>query len=678
MTGYSRRIASYYPYFLRSKRNVMRRIFALALLGLFVVSYPVRANEPWVPIEIGKQVPSAKWTDYQGREWSSNEFGGKKAIVYAFIGTQCPLAKLYSSRLVDLESRYRDQGIVFVAVDPNVQDSLAEMAAHAKKFSIEFPFVKDPDQSWADRLGVTRTPEVCVVNSKGLLVYRGRIDDQYGIGYMRDKASAQDLVQVLDQVLAGKEVEQPITKAAGCLIGRKQTTDLQPKESTVTYSNQVSRLLQSRCISCHRDSEIGPMDLTKYEDASAWANMILEVVHEGRMPPWHANPAYGRFANDRRLSQEEVDILQKWVDAGAPRGNIEDEPPAMKFTEGWQLASQPDIVVPMSDKPFKVPAKGDVRYQYFVADPKFTEDMWVNGMEIVPGNRAVVHHILVFIRDKQSGRGRAFDGERGFLAGYVPGTRVERMPQGMAKRIPANSELIFQVHYTPIGTEQLDLSKVAFWYAAAKELTHEVITTSTVQTSFRIPPKDANYKTSAMQPEVLPDCELLSMSPHMHLRGKSFRYTAVYPDGDREILLDIPKYDFNWQTEYRLSERKRLPEGTRIFCEATFDNSEANLNNPNPKAWVTWGDQTYEEMMIGYFHIAVPIDPALGYAKPMAKAERMKRPNPLQLFKLLDTDGDGKLLREEVPKNLLTVFDRLDKNSDKVLELAEVSNSPSP
>lgn len=562
-------------------------------------------------ISIGDRAEAFKLTDYQGREWQLSDFDNKKVIVISFIGTQCPLAKMYSTRLVELESHYRDQNVAFIAVDPNIQDSLAEMAAHAKKFKIEFPFVKDPSQQLADHLGATRTPEVCVLDSNRLLRYRGRIDDQYGIGYAKDKLGAQELVDAIESLVNNREVVTSSVAAPGCLIGRKHTSTgtealaADGKHADLNYSSRISRILQSRCVSCHRPGDIGPMDLSNYEDASAWADMIAEVTRDGRMPPWHASREHGEFENDRRMNKDEIDALQNWAQAGTPRGNPADDPEPLKFVDGWQIPREPDLVVSMRDKPFKVPAYGDIKYQYFVADPGLKQDTWVNGMEIVPGNRAVVHHVLVFVRPKGSKK-RDLGGERGFLVGYVPGTRVELMPQGMAKRIPANSELVFQVHYTPVGSEQLDLSKVGFWIAEPSTITHEVLTSSSLKVDFRIPPNEANYETSAMQPDEMPEAELLSLSPHMHLRGKAFRYTAVYPDGKREVLLDIPKYDFNWQTEYRLKEPKKVPKGTRIFCEAVFDNSKQNLNNPNPDAWVTWGDQTYEEMMIGYFHMSVP------------------------------------------------------------------------
>jgi hypothetical protein len=345
------------------------------------------------------------------------------------------------------------------------------------------------------------------------------------------------------------------------------------------------------------------MDLSNYHDASAWADMIVEVTQDRRMPPWHASPGIGEFSNDSRLSDDELETLRAWAGSGTPRGNPDNDPKPLEFAEGWLLPRTPDLIVPMRDRPFSVAAKGEVKYQYFVADPKLEKDIWVSGMEIVPGNRGVVHHILVFARDKKTKQD--LGGERSFLVGYVPGTRAHMMEAGYAKRIPANSQLIFQVHYTPNGTKQTDLSKVGFILADPETITHEVMTTSCVEPRFRIPPGDSECKVEAMLPEKLPACELLSLSPHMHLRGKSFRYTLVSPQGERTTLLDIPKYDFNWQTEYQLKQKMPIAEGSKMYCEAAFDNSTNNPNNPDPKAWVTWGDQTYEEMMIGYFHYAV-------------------------------------------------------------------------
>ena len=292
-------------------------------------------------LAVGSKVDGFSLTDYQGKEWTLGDFQSKEAIVFAFIGTQCPLAKLYSAKLVELEQQYRDRGIAFVAVDSNTQDSLAEMAAHARKFGIDFAFLKDPSQKLADQMGVTRTPEVCVIDSESKIRYRGRIDDQFGIGYTKDVATKKELVEAIDAILNKRDVANTTTSASGCLIGRGPR-DAVKADLAVTYADQVSRILQSRCVSCHRPGEIGPMDLGNYEDASAWADMIVEVIDEGRMPPWHASQSHGSFKNDRRMPAEEIAAVKNWARAGAIRGDASKEPTPLKFVEGWQLPREPE------------------------------------------------------------------------------------------------------------------------------------------------------------------------------------------------------------------------------------------------------------------------------------------------------------------------------------------------
>lgn len=553
-------------------------------------------------------IANVEKTDCLGKQWKWAELAGSKGTVVVFLGTECPLAKQYTPRIEELRKKYLERGIGFVAIDPNIQDSLAEMAAHARRFELQTPFLKDPDQSLADLLGATRTPEVCLIDAQNTIRYRGRIDDQHGIGFSRETPTQNELADAIESLIAERPVSTSWTQASGCLIGRNRSKAESADDSqAITYAQHISHLLESRCVSCHRSGDIGPMDLSTYDDAAAWADMILEVTQNKTMPPWHATDEHAQFRNDRRLSQNELDLIEQWVSQGKRRGDtsLEAKPQAGRIAEntGWLLPKTPDIIIPMSDRPYSVPKTGVVNYQYFRADMNNDKDLWVQGMEIIPGAREVVHHVLVFVRDKGS-RKRDLGGARSFLAGYVPGTRAEMMPEGYAKRIPANSELIFQVHYTPNGTAQTDLSKVGFILADPDQITHEVKTTSAVSLNFQIPPGASDHRVTASLPEKLPECELLAMSPHMHVRGKSFRYSLVHPDRRREVLLDIPSYDFNWQTEYRLATPMKLPAGTRMFCEATFDNSDANLNNPDPKAWVRWGDQTYEEMMIGYFHYA--------------------------------------------------------------------------
>ena len=556
-------------------------------------------------VGLAERLASTKRTDFQGKDWTWSELSGEKGTVVVFLGTQCPLAKLYTPRIEELSTKYAKSGMRFVAVDPNVQDSLAEMGAHARKHQLTIPFIKDPDQSLADLLGATRTPEVCVLDTNAQLRYRGRIDNQFGIGYAKEKGTASELIDAIEAILSGREVPTALTAAPGCLIGRVHHKKSDAATGVpITYAEHVAPVLQAHCVSCHREGDIGPMDLSTYEDAAAWADMIVEVTQNRTMPPWHATQDHAKFANDRTLSEQELSILEQWAAGGTESGDLQKVAKPIAATSGWLLSKEPDLVIPMSEEAYRVPKEGTINYQYFRADVGNDKDLWVRGLEILPGARDVVHHVLVFVAPKGA-RKRDLGGARTFFAGYVPGTRAELMPSGYAKRIPANSELVFQVHYTPNGTATEDLSKLGLLFTDEQSVTHEVVTTSAVNLRFSIPPGAANHAVTATLPEKLPECELLSFSPHMHVRGKSFKYTIVYPGKRREVVLDIPHYDFNWQTEYRLASPIQVPAGTRMRCDATFDNSDGNLNNPDSKAWVSWGDQTYEEMMIGYFHYAV-------------------------------------------------------------------------
>lgn len=584
----------------------MRRPFAgcvpsRALLALLTLTMVVAAGIPaWSAPPLDQPLRAIDVADHRGRVWKLQEFDESNCLVMVFLGTECPLANLYARRVAELQQVYGPRGVAFVAVMSNRQDSIAEIAAFVRRHELQFPVLKDAGNRLADLLGAERTPEAFVLDRDRMVRYWGRIDDQYGIGHARDEAETHELRDAIEDLLAGHSPKVTMTRSVGCLIGRQKEA---VPSAQVTFSEHVAPILQQRCVECHREGEIAPFSLTDYDEAVGWADMIAEVVRDGRMPPWHANPAHGQFANDRSMTSEEKQILYVWADAGAPQGDPAKKPETPQFVSSWQLPREPDLVLPVSPEPFEVPADGAVRYQYFKVDPELTEDRWLEAVELLPGNRAVVHHILCMVRPKGSEGG--LSGARDFLAAYVPGARVQPHPPGMAKRLPANSELIFQVHYTPIGTPQTDLSRLGLVFADADEITHEIKTDSALQTRLQIPPHDANYTVDAISPSGMPAAQLLSLSPHMHLRGKAFRYTLHAPDGRREILLDVPAYDFNWQTTYQLAEPLPLAPGWRLACTAVFDNSKDNLNNPDPTATVGWGDQTWDEMMIGYFHYAV-------------------------------------------------------------------------
>jgi len=621
-------------------------------------------------------------SDFRGKQHQLSDFSDRKLVVVAFLGVECPLAKLYGPKLAKLADEYGPRGVAFAGINSNQQDSLTEIAAYARQHGIEFPLLKDLENKVADQFAAQRTPEVFVLDGNRNIRYRGRIDDQWGIGYVKDQPQHSELKTALDELLADKPVSVAKTDAVGCLIGRVRK---QPATGTVTYADHIAPLFNKRCVECHRAGDIGPFSLTSYDEAVGWAAMIEEVVDQGRMPPWHADPKYGHFADERRLTDDEKTLIRDWVAGGAPAGDLAKAPQSPEFVSGWQMSRQPDLVVKMRPQPFEVPATGEVRYQFFLVDPGFTEDKWVEASEVLPGNRAVVHHILVFAR---SVGGERADQTRegaggGFLSAFVPGLRAKPFPTGMAKRIPAGSKIIFQVHYTPNCTKQLDNSELGLWFTDAQSITHEVKTIANATRRLEIPPYEANYKAEATTPAIPADVLLLSVAPHMHLRGKDFRYDLILPGGGEKTLLDVPHYDFNWQTTYRLAEPLNLPRGTRMHSVAHYDNSADNLSNPDPSKAVRWGDQTWDEMMIGYFDIAIARGDADkiaveagGDAQPQRAASNGPRLDGPALLLLLDKNQDGKISRAEAPERLKNAFDLLDLNKDGELDAGELAKIP--
>jgi peroxiredoxin len=617
--------------------------------------------------------PLGRWEaqDFRGKTWSDADFADRKFLVMAFWGVECPLAQLYAGELERIAADFASRGVGVLVVDCNRHDSVTEMAAFARRQNLTLPFVKDLNNVLADRLGAMRTPEVVVLDGNGRIRYQGRIDDQHAIGgRSRPSPSRADLRLALEELLDGKSVSVPRTEAVGCLIGKAKAPQA---DASVTYAEHVAPVLQAHCVECHRDGEIGPFSLTSYDEASGWAAMMAEVTREQRMPPWHADPKHGSFINENRLSSEEVAVFQAWARQGAPAGDLTKAPPPREFGTGWQVPTAPDLVVEMAATPFSVPASGEVKYQYFAADPGLKEDTWIRAAEIVPGNRAIVHHVIVF-----AGVGGKIQDEDGqMLTAYVPGYRVIPLKPGYAKRIPAGAKFIFQMHYTPNGTAQTDLTKIGLWFLKESEVTHEVQTASTRSRSFVIEPGKAGqtFETTGITAPV--ELELLSLSPHMHLRGESFRYEMTWPNGQTETLLNVPRYDFNWQTSYRLRGPMIVPQGSRLVAYASFDNSPANLANPDPTQRVVWGDQSWEEMMIGYFDIALP----RGSGKsPNLMSEMRQQATRVEvitrLLKQMDKNGDGQLQRDEVTGERFRVaFDKVDENRDDVVTVEELKRN---
>jgi peroxiredoxin/mono/diheme cytochrome c family protein len=530
--------------------------------------------------------------DIHRRPRSLADFKDKKAFVVFFADTECPVANLFVPSLLELHRQYADKGVQFLAINSSRQDTYIAVSAHAQEREIPFPVLKDFDQQVADAFGARVTPEAFLLDAGRVIRYRGRIDDQYGIGVRRDQPTRRDLKEALDELLAGKPITTPQTRVDGCPIERVGRPGV---AGAVTYAKHVSRIVQKHCQECHRPGQIAPFSLLGYEDAQSRSQRIRAAVVEERMPPWHADPRFGKFANERRLSQEERATLLAWLDQGMPRGTDRELPAPAQFPADWKIGT-PDAVFPMAEE-FKVPAAGILDYQKFTVDPGFKKDVWVQAAECRPGNRAVVHHILVYIQE----RGKPlydFKGRASTLVGWAPGDMPALYAPGTAKKIPAGARLVFEVHYTPNGMAQTDRSSVGLIFASkppALEAEANILANMLV----RIPPHAPNHR-GQLDFTFSDDALILSFLPHMHLRGTSAKYVATYPDGKQETLLYVPDYDFNWQTVYRFAEPVRIPRGTRLRWMASWDNSADNPRNPDPTREVRWGLQTFDEMQNGW------------------------------------------------------------------------------
>jgi hypothetical protein len=382
-------------------------------------------------------------------------------------------------------------------------------------------------------------------------------------------------------------------------IGTAVAADQSP-----TFSKDVAKILYTRCLECHRPGEAAPMAFRNYKEVRPWAKSIKQQVVARNMPPWDADPHVNKFANDRHLSDAEIATVVKWVDAGAPEGNAADLPKLPEFTDGWVIG-KPDVTFD-SGKDFKIPADGVVPYQYFKVDPGFKEDTWIKAAEVRPQQRAQVHHILVFVQEGGKRVTRGGEQFSDMLIGYAPGVPTITWDKDTAFLVKAGSTLLFQVHYTVNGKEAMDRSVLGL--KISKEAPkYRAFSGSATQFRLEIPPNEPNYETKATY-VFKEDVTLLDFTPHMHLRGKAFKYVITYPDGRSEVLLNVPRYEFNWQLSYILSEPRQVPAGSKIEATAWYDNSPNNKYNPDPSQTVKWGDQTFQEMMIGFFNYKVPVD----------------------------------------------------------------------
>jgi len=566
-------------------------------------------------------VPNFNLLDLHARNYEFRR-ADAKAVILFFTGNGCPIARKSVDKLKSLRKRFGPD-VAFWIVNTYSADSVEDCWKEYRDFKMgPLTYLRDPKQQLALILGVERTAEVVAVRTDTWRTfYQGAIDDQFSEGAQRPAPEKKFLEDALVEFSAGKDISTARTQAHGCRI--KFSVE-EPSDFKAFYTSSVTPVLHAHCVECHRSGAIGPWTMDSYDHVKDYSRMIEEVLLTGQMPPWHADPGVGHWANDRSLSTDEAQTLLRWVVAGAPRGEGDDPltDPLAPLPD-WPLG-EPSFTLKLP-APEDIPANGVLDYRHISVELPITNGVWLSGLDVKPGNRKVVHHVIVRAKwpdgpDDGSGYGV-------MLTGWAPGMVNARFVPGTGKALPQGSKLDLEMHYTTMGSPQKDQTEIAFYLLEDKP-TREVTTRAAIQSQLNIPPGSDESRDSAVYGFSKP-ATIYSLMPHMHLRGKWMRFELLLPTGKRETLLDVPRYDFNWQSVYRFAEPRHVPAGAWLMVTGGFDNSEGNPSNPAPRKRVQFGQQSWDEMFIGFLEAADDPESAnLASEKPLTSKKESSPSNP--------------------------------------------------
>jgi mono/diheme cytochrome c family protein len=628
---------------------------------------------------VGTLVEDVMIKSISGAENRLSSIARGKWVVFAMTSTTCPLSRKYLPSLVNLSQSSGDD-VVWILVNPQATDSAEEIRMAADKFQGRAQYVHDREGELATAIGAKTTTDVVVLDASRTVAYHGAIDDQYGFGYSLEAPRHAYLADALAALRAGKEPLVSATEAPGCELDLDDPAE--PATAQVTYHNRVSRIMDRHCVECHRPGGVGPFALETYAQVVDHAGMIKRVIEGGIMPPWFAarpsgdtesDAKHSPWANERVLAAAEKHDLLRWLTEGKPEGSVADALAPRVRHEEW-LIGKPDAVFEFA-RPVPIKATGVMPYQNIVVETKLDEDKWVQAIEVRPGNRQVVHHVLVFVRGGEEDGGDQADdeaeGRGGFWAIYVPGNSTLVYPEGFAKKLPKNATLRFQMHYTPNGEATTDQTRIGVIYAKQPPQ-HEVRVAGIVNARINIPPGAENHREVATL-RVPFDAQILGFLPHMHLRGKACRYELTSGRGSPETLLDIPRYDFNWQLLYRYHDPLPVRAGDTLQFVAWFDNSAKNPANPDPTKTVRWGAQTYDEMHLGYVEYFVPgAKPGESASMNQGLRGALRAAFSIDaIFKRLDRNQDDRVTPDELPADRRDELMKLDSNNDGAITLEE-------
>ena len=557
-----------------------------------------KEDAPMPVLDMEATVPNFGLIDQNGDFHNLYYYSDYDVVVLYIQGNKCPIVRNALSDLKAVRNKYEDKKIKFLMINSNLQDKREAILAEADEFDIDFPILKDDAQLVAEALQLYRTAEAIVLDPKSWTVqYRGPINDRVGYESQRDDAMNHYLADAIDAQLNGTPVAESQIKTMGCLIKRLHSD---PAEfASISYEKDVAPILITKCKKCHVPGGIAPWQMTDYETVFGWSLMMREVLRTKRMPPWQADPQYGHFQQDLSLTNEELQTLVHWVDAGAKKDSERD--PLKEYTDvapKWDQG-EPDLVFTLDSE--DIPATGVIDYRYQEHEIELDKDIWATGFQVLPGNREVLHHVLVSViypdgyLEPIDRRSPWLDG---LLAAWAPGGETERFPENTGRAIPKGSKLHFQLHYTSNGKPQTDQSTVGLYFTEEPPQ-NEYLLVGAFNPELQIPPHERQYENQAKY-RFKDDAILHGLFPHMHFRGKSMKFTALYPDGSREVLLNVPNYNFNWQRGYMFEDPIELPARTVMYIDAVWDNSAQNTFNPAPEKTVYWGDFSFDEMLVGY------------------------------------------------------------------------------
>ena len=589
----------------------------------------------------------------------------KSAVVIMIQGNGCPIVRNALTDYKALRDTYADQGVHFMMLNANLQDQRSTILAEAEKFGIDMPILHDETQLIGESLNLVRTAEVLVIDPKNWqIVYRGPINDRQVYERQKAEASNHYAAEAIANVLANQPVTVANRDTMGCLINFAQRN---ADHEQISYTDTIAPILQEKCVVCHTEGGLGPWAMSSYEMVRGFAPMMREVIRTKRMPPWHADPHIGVWKNDKSLSIEQTQILVHWIEAGAPRGEGEDPLKDLAIAQvEWPLG-EPDLILDIPE--YTIPASGVVDYKFPRLANPLDQGVWVKAATVIPGNREVVHHILAGSIDATTAQAKRDSGVfDNYLIGYAPGNESNLFPQDTGVYIAPGGEYTFQLHYTPIGREVVDNSRIGLYFHDEQPgnfYRQSVVIDPTIQ----IPPNQPRHAEVAYyefdKPALLHD-----LVPHSHYRGVASKFELIGPDGSRETVLSVPNYDFNWQRTYTFAEPMRIEPGSRLVHTTWYDNSAANPGNPDPNRTVPWGLQSWDEMLYGAFSYTLVDETSEAPILDKALADTT------QMVGFLDKDMDGKLSWQELParikRRLVQGFKMVDSNADGGLDIQEL------